>query len=174
MDLISEILKYVLPALVVFITVFVMMRSWTRNEENRRKKEFNMHLSDELIPVRLQAYERIVLLLERISPESLILRVSRNEYTAKQFQQELLANITSEFEHNIAQQTYVSTEAWEKVKAAKNQVITLVNETSTEVKPDAQGTTLGKLILERMTELNSPPSQAAIEFLKAEVRHLFF
>ena len=122
----------------------------------------------------LQAYERSILLLERISPDSLIMRVSRNDYTARQLQQELLSNITSEFEHNIAQQTYLSTEAWEKMKAAKNQIINLVNETASEVKPDAQGPTLGKLILERLTELKNPPSQVAIDFLKKEVRDLFF
>jgi len=162
------------PALIVFLTVLVMLRTWSRNEEQRRKSEFNMHLSDDMLPVRLQAYERSILLLERISPESMVMRFSRADYSARQLQQELLSNITSEFEHNIAQQTYVSTEAWEKMKAAKNQIINLINETSSEVKPDASGTTLGKLILERLTELNNPPSQVAIDFLKQEVKTLFF
>jgi hypothetical protein len=174
MEEILEIIKYTVPAFIVFLTVLIMLRSWSRNEEKKRKLEFNMHLSDDILPVRLQAYERSILLLERISPESLIMRVSRNDYSARQLQQELLGSITSEFEHNIAQQTYLSTEAWEKIKSAKNQVINLVNETAKEVKPDAAGTTLGKLILERFTEFNTPPSQAAIDFLKQEVRSLFF
>jgi hypothetical protein len=174
MDELLEILKYTVPALIVFLTVLVMLRSWSKNEDKRRKSEFNMHLSDDILPVRLQAYERSILLLERISPESMVMRISRNEYNARQFQQDLLGNITSEYEHNIAQQTYLSTEAWEKIKAAKNQIINLINETAKEVKPDAAGTTLGKLILERLTELNTPPSQAAIDFLKQEVKMLFF
>jgi len=174
MEVLLEIIKYTVPALIVFLTVLVMLRTWSRNEEQRRKSEFNMHLSDDMLPVRLQAYERSILLLERISPESMVMRFSRADYSARQLQQELLSNITSEFEHNIAQQTYVSTEAWEKMKAAKNQIINLINETSSEVKPDASGTTLGKLILERLTELNNPPSQVAIDFLKQEVKTLFF
>ena len=174
MEVLLEILKYTVPALIVFFTVLVMIRAWSRNEDLRRKKDFNMHLSDEILPVRLQAYERSILLLERISPESMIMRVSRNDYTARQLQQELLSNITSEFEHNIAQQTYLSTEAWDKMKATKNQIINLVNETAKEVKPDASGPTLGKLILERLTELNNPPSQVAIDYLKQEVKTLFF
>ncbi len=173
MEDLLEILKYTLPALVVFLSVWVMLRTWSQNENKRRKSEFNMHISDDILPVRLQAYERSILLLERISPDSMILRVSRNDYSAKQLQQELLSNITSEFEHNIAQQTYISTEAWEKVKAAKNQVINLINDTASEVKPDASGPTLGKLILERMTELKNPPSQVAIDYLKKEVKTLF-
>jgi hypothetical protein len=174
MEVILEILKYTVPALIVFLTVLVMLRSWSRNEDKRRKTEFNMHISDEILPVRLQAYERSILLLERISPQSMIMRVSRNDFSARQLQQELLSNITSEFEHNIAQQTYLSTEAWEKIQAAKNQVINLINETAKEVKPDASGPTLGKLILERLTELNNPPSQVAIDYLKQEVKTLFF
>jgi hypothetical protein len=174
MEVILEILKYTVPALIVFLTVLVMLRTWSRNEDKRRKTEFNMHISDEILPVRLQAYERSILLLERISPQSMIMRVSRTDFSARQLQQELLSNITSEFEHNIAQQTYLSTEAWEKIQAAKNQVINLVNETAKEVKPDASGPTLGKLILERLTELNNPPSQVAIDYLKQEVKTLFF
>ena len=101
------------------------------------------------------------------------MRLSRNDFTARQLLQELLTNVTSEFDHNIAQQTYMSTEAWEKMKAAKNQVINLINDTAKEVNPDAKGTTLGKLILERLTELKNPPSQVAIDFLKQEVKTLF-
>ena len=174
MEVILEILKYTVPALIVFLTVLVMLRTWSRNEDKRRKTEFNMHISDEILPVRLQAYERSILLLERISPQSMIMRVSRTDFSARQLQQELLSNITSEFEHNIAQQTYLSTEAWEKIQAAKNQVINMINETAKEVKPDASGPTLGKLILERLTELNNPPSQVAIDYLKQEVKTLFF
>ena len=174
MEVFLEILKYTVPALIVFFTVLIMLRTWSRNEEVKRKSEFNMHLSDEILPIRLQAYERCILLLERISPDSMVMRASRSDYTARQLQQELLSNITSEFEHNIAQQTYVSTEAWEKMKAAKNQIIHLINETASEVKPDAKGPTLGKLILERLTELNNPPSQVAIDYLKQEVKTLFF
>ncbi|MCK4879894.1 MAG: hypothetical protein KAS82_04505 [Bacteroidales bacterium] len=174
MEVILEILKYTVPALIVFFTVLVMLRTWSRNEDKRRKSEFNIHLTDDILPVRLQAYERSILLLERISPDSMIMRVSRTDYSARKLQQELLSNITSEFEHNIAQQTYLSREAWEKIKAAKNQIINLVNETAKEVKPDASGPTLGKLILERLAELNTPPSQVAIDYLKQEVKTLFF
>lgn len=174
MDTLLEILKYTIPSLLLIIALWLMLRTWSKNEDRRRKNDFNMHLSDEVLPVRLQAYERIILFLERISPESIILRISRPDQSARQLQQELLTGITSEFEHNMAQQTYVSTEAWDKVKAAKNQIIQLFNECAAEVKVDAKGTTLGKLILERLTELKNPPSQTAIDYLKQEVKSLFF
>jgi hypothetical protein len=174
MDALLEILKYTLPSVILLLTVWIMLRTWSRNEDQRRKNEFNMHLSDEILPVRLQAYERIVLLLERISPESILLRITRPDFSAFQLQKELLSGITSEFEHNLAQQTYVSTEAWEKVKSAKNQVIQLINECAGEVKADAKGSTLGKLILERLAELTNPPTKVAIDFLKQEVKSQLF
>ena len=96
MEALLEILKYTLPALVVFLTVLVMLRNWSKNEDKRRKNEFNMHLTDDILPVRLQAYERSILLLERVSPESMILRISRSDYSARQLHQELLTQITQD------------------------------------------------------------------------------
>ncbi|MEZ5069647.1 MAG: hypothetical protein R2751_01435 [Bacteroidales bacterium] len=173
MDTLLEIIKFTLPSLVVFLTVWILMRTWSRNEDKRRKLEFNKHLSDEILPVQMQAYERIILLLERISPDSLILRISRPDFSALQLQKELLMAIKQEFDHNLAQQMYVSSEAWDKVKHAKNQIIGLINSCMQELKPDAKGTILGKLLIERIAELQTPPSQTAIDFLKKEVRELF-
>ena len=132
-----------------------------------------MHIRDEILPVRLQAYERIILFLERISPESMILRVSKPEYSTRQFQAELLSTIRSEYEHNISQQTYISAEAWEKVRLVRNQVIKLINDCAAELKPESNGTTLGKLILEQVAELKNTPTQAAIDLLKKEVNEIF-
>jgi hypothetical protein len=168
-----EILKYTIPALIVFLTTWVLIRSWAKNEDKKRKHEFNIHIKDEILPIRLQAYERFILYLERIAPESLVMRTSSADYTTRQFQTELMSAIRTEFEHNLAQQTYISTEAWEKVRVARNQTIKLINEAAAELKPDASGTTLGKLVLEQVMELKNPPSQIAIDYLKREVNTLF-
>lgn len=173
MELLLDILKYTIPAVIVFLTTWIMIRTWSRNEEKKRQSEFNMHINDDILPVRLQAYERIVLLLERISPDSMILRISSPDFSSRQLLSELHSSIKSEYDHNLAQQVYVSTDAWEKVKMAKNQITNLINDTAAEVKPDAPGPTLGKLILERLTELKNPPSQVAIDYLKQEVKTLF-
>ena len=67
MDTLLEILKYTIPALIVMFTTWMLLRSWAKNEKDRRKHDFNMHIQDEVLPIRLQAYERIILFLERIS-----------------------------------------------------------------------------------------------------------
>ena len=173
MTVLLEILKYTIPALIVFFTVFFFLRTWSKQEDKRRNHEFNMHLKDDILPVRLQAYERVILFLERIAPESILLRLNRTGMTSSQLKTDLQNTIRQEYEHNLAQQTYISTEAWDKVQIAKNQILKLINESAGELKDDASGSTLGKLVLEKVMELKTPPSQVAIGFLKKEVQDLF-
>jgi hypothetical protein len=132
-----------------------------------------MHLKDDLLPVRLQAYERIILFIERIAPESILMRLNRKGMTAAQLQSELQNTIRHEYEHNLSQQTYISTEAWQKVQTAKNQILAIINESGAELQEGASGATLGKLILEKVMELKTPPSQVAVDYLKKEVNDLF-
>ncbi len=173
MVVLLEILKYTIPALIVFFTVIFFLKTWSKQEDKRRNHEFNMHLKDDLLPVRLQAYERVILFLERIAPESILLRLNRTGMTSSQLHTDLQSTIRQEYEHNLAQQTYISTEAWDKVQIAKNHILKLINESAGELKDDASGSTLGKLVLEKVMELKTPPSQVAIGFLKKEVQDLF-
>jgi hypothetical protein len=173
MEILLEILKYTIPALILFFMVFFFLRTWSKQEDKRRKHEFNMHLKDDILPVRLQAYERIILFLERIAPESILMRIKRQGMTAAQLQAELQNTIRHEYEHNLSQQTYVSSESWKMVQMARNHVIKLINDSAGELKEDASGASLGKLILEKVMELKTPPSQVAIDFLKKEVQELF-
>lgn len=173
MEVLLEILKYTIPALIVFLTVYFLLKTWSKQEDRRRKHDFNMQLKDDILPVRLQAYERVILFLERIAPESILLRLNRNGMTSSQLQTELQNTIRQEYEHNLAQQTYISNEAWDKVQIAKNQILKLINEGASELKEEASGTTLGKIVLEKVMELKTPPSQVAVSFLKKEVQDLF-
>lgn len=173
MEILLEILKYTIPSLVLFFTVYFFLRTWSKQEEKRRKHEFNMHLKDDILPVRLQAYERIILFLERIAPESILMRIKRQGMTSAQLQAELQNTIRHEYEHNLSQQTYVSSDAWKMVQMARNHILKIVNDSAAELKEGASGATLGKLILEKVMELKTPPSQVAIDFLKKEVQDLF-
>jgi hypothetical protein len=93
--------------------------------------------------------------------------------TAVQLQTELQNSIRHEYEHNLSQQTYVSAEAWQKVQLARNQILKIVNDSASELKEGASAATLGKLVLEKVMELKTPPSQVAVDFLKKEVNTLF-
>src|SRR5664279_4852548 len=118
-----EILKYVLPALIVFMTTWLMMASFAEREKERNKMEIATKNQKLLTPIRLQSYERVVLFLERINPESLIIRISRQGMTCRQLQNEMISSIRAEYEHNLSQQVYISSQSWELVKSARSNLI---------------------------------------------------
>ena len=111
-----EILKYVLPSLVVLAAAYYLLKLFLDNEQNKRLSDIKMAGYKIITPIRLQAYERLVLFIERISPESLVMRVHKPELSAMQMQTNLIQTIREEFEHNLSQQVYVSSQAWELVR----------------------------------------------------------
>jgi len=173
MSTILEILKYTLPALIVFITAWLIIKQMIRNDQNRRNYEIVTKNQQHITPIRLQAYERMALLLERMSPESLIMRVSSQTMTAKQMQTELLNTIRAEFDHNVSQQIYISPQAWELIKNAKTTVTQLINNAASRVKPDSSAMILSKLILEDLITLDKSPVALALDYLKKEIRQLY-
>ncbi len=173
MNQILEIIKYTLPAFIVFLTAYLLIRIFLRNEDKRRSFEITMSQKDNTLPLRLQAYERLILYLERISPDSLVMRMNRSNLSVAQFQNELVTSVRTEFEHNLAQQTYISSQSWEKVKSARNSIIKLISESAVGLNPQSAGINLGKKILENAMELQNSPTLEAIEFLKKEVREIF-
>jgi hypothetical protein len=173
MDIALEILKYTLPALIVFLTAFVLIREFVRREEQSIFREISGADRKTVLPIRLQAYERLALLLERISPESLIMRVNQPGMSAKQLHAELLSSIRAEYEHNLSQQVYISNQAWELIRKARANVIGLINAAVDQVKDDATSITLSQKVFEQVVQLKAPPVQEAIDFLKEEVRELY-
>ena len=173
MELALELLKYTLPALIVFLTAFVLIRGFIKSDEQRRESELTESTQKTVLPLRLQAYERMALLLERISPESLVMRVNKPGMNARQLHGELLSSIRAEYEHNLSQQVYISTEAWEKIRTARSNVINLVNAANDQVKEDATAITLSQKIFEQVLQLKSPPIQEALDYLKEEIRELY-
>jgi len=168
-----EILKYTLPSLIVFFTAYFLVKSFIINDQRIRKSELITENQKIITPIRLQAYERVTLFLERISPESLIIRVNQPGMTSKQLQSGLLSNIRDEFEHNLSQQIYMTHQAWEIIKSAKGNIIKLINTASDKVKPNAPALDLSKTIIEIMMEINKSPTNIAIEFLKKEIDEFF-
>ncbi len=168
-----EILKYTLPSLIVFLAAYYVLRSMVRAQEDQRKMELVLENQRLITPVRLQAYERLVLFLERISPESLVMRLNRPGITVQQLHQEMLTTIRNEYEHNLSQQLYVSVAAWEVVRNARGQILKLINTTYEEFKPDAPAIDFSKRLFEKLVDIEKVPTQTAIDYLKNEVSRLF-
>lgn len=164
-----EILKIVLPALIVFITAYLLFRDMLENEKRRRDFEFRILHAKEMTPVKLQAYERLTLFLERISPESMLVRHSPQDLTAMQYHKILLTTIRQEYEHNLSQQIYISPILWETIRGAKEKLVTLINRSAEEVDPKGAGYELSKKIFTNYMELNPTIVAHALSDLKKEV-----
>lgn len=164
-----EILKITLPALVVFITAYFLIRDMLENERRRREFEFRVQHAKEMTPIKLQAYERLTLFLERISPESMLIRHSPQDLTAMKYHKILLTTIRQEYEHNLSQQIYISPMLWENIRGAKEQLVTLINRSAEEVDPKGPGYELSKKIFANYMEVHPAPVALALSDIKKEV-----
>jgi hypothetical protein len=169
MDLFMDIITITIPALLVMLTAWLVMRYQLKNDQDKRKQEMILQNSRTVTPIKLQAYERIVLFLERISLESMLVRINSPGMSAAQLHSSLLTTIRSEFEHNLSQQIYMSPQAWEVVKNARSNMIKIINTEIEQMPKKATGMEFSKRLLETVMELDKEPTRTAIEFIKAEV-----
>lgn len=173
LNMVTNLLSIVLPSLFVFLAGYAAVYSLLKNDAERRRNEIAMANQKVTTPIRLQAYERLVLYLERISPESLVVRVNQPGLNVKRLQSAMLSAIRAEWEHNLSQQLYVSKESWSLVRNAKGNVLKLISVCADKVDPEDDGVLLAQKILEVLVELDEHPTTAAIDFMKKEVAELF-
>lgn len=167
-----EILKYTIPGVLVIVATYIIIGKFFSNEEDKREHEIRRANQKVAFPTRLRAYERLILFLERTSPENLIPRVLKSNITIIELQGLLIKNIREEFEHNLSQQIYVSDETWSLVVTVKENLVKLVNVGAANTKPTDRAIELSKLILEMHSTAEVTPTETAIEHIKKEVRTL--
>ena len=168
MDIILNALQYAIPSIIVLLTSYFIVKSFIDKEYQKQRHDLHMNNQKLITPIRLQAYERMMMLLERISPGALIPRVQSAGLTAKQLQTLLVRNVRTEFEHNLSQQIYISNESWELVKIAKENLIKLVNVAAVHLKDNASAMDLSKLILDMYMKGDNLPIPIALDKLKTE------
>ncbi|MCX6305338.1 MAG: hypothetical protein NT040_10240 [Bacteroidetes bacterium] len=126
-----------------------------------------------ILPLRLQAYERFVLFLERIQPSNLVLRLNSADLTALQLQSLLVRTIREEFEYNLSQQLYVSENSWELIKNAKEETIAMINNATSGLPEEAHSADLVKSVFETAISRGKLPVETALEEIKRELQRLF-
>ncbi|MFH1004367.1 MAG: hypothetical protein V1781_02560 [Bacteroidota bacterium] len=176
MHIAVQILLLIFPSLIILGITYLMMNNFVdvmknffHEEGKRRKDTMKVSNHEYIIPLRLQAYERMVLFLERISPTSLVMRIHQNEFNSHILHVELIKSIRTEYEHNLSQQIYMSVGAWEIIKTAKEEVIKLINLTADKVGHNVTGMELGQSIIEITSHIKKIPTEVAIEYLKKEI-----
>ncbi len=168
-----ELAKIALPALLVGAVAVYFVKAFINKDQQLRILEAKITTKKETVLLRLQAYERLILLLERIHPGAVISRLSLEGLSAKQLQMLLTANIQTEFEHNLSQQLYISSEAWNLVSSAKNELVKFINLFAAQQSSELSAAQFSQLLLDIIAKMEQPlPTQTALEFLKAEAREL--
>ena len=162
---------YLLPAIVVGLVSYFFFKGHTANEEGRRRFLIQKEAQKNIIPVRLQAYERLTLFLERIDPKKILLRVKPFSKDLQEYETLLIQNIDNEYEHNLVQQIYVTPECWNLINAAKNATIQVIRQASMNEKVDDSDKLRAFLLNHFMDEVT--PSHKALMFVKKEVSELF-
>jgi len=173
MDALLEILKIILPATAVLYAMYLTINAFLNKDFEKRLLEIKLKQTEQILPIRLQAYERVCMLLERISPNNLIIRVNENEFNSGFFHQKLLFEIREEFNHNLSQQVYISEEAWQLVKGAVQEINKVINTAAQQVDPESSSIELAKAVFEIMMAQEQDPIQAALLPVKAEIQKLF-
>lgn len=171
MNTVAIILVSVLPSMIVAVAAFFIVKYFIENDQKKKVLELKFQSKSITTPVRLQAYERMALFLERIEPNQLLFRVNNPELTAAQMQAVLLSTIRSEYEHNMSQQIYISPEVWESIKRAKENVVNAINIAAGKLSPEAMAIDLDSAIFQ-ITAAESPVA-AAMNSLKKEIQTLY-
>lgn len=169
-DRILDLLSYTIPSMVTGIVAYYFFVNHTKNEERKMKFEILKENQKLGLPIKLQAYERMTLFLERINPSNLLLRVSSVNNDKNAYAASIINTIEQEYEHNIAQQIYISEKCWSVIIASKNATIQLIkkNEIDESVKTAQE---LREAILKKT--LNTPsPSSTSLAFIKNEVKNI--
>lgn len=170
-DKIIEVAAYTLPSLITGAVAYHFFNMHTRNEEGRRRYLIHKEAQKNALPLRLQAYERLTLFLERINPAKLLIRITPQSSNKHDYEDYLVSQIEVEYEHNLAQQIYVSSESWDIITTAKNATIQMVRKTTADPAV-ATAQDLRETILKGLFDKQTP-SSVGIAHLKNEVSGLW-
>jgi hypothetical protein len=170
-----EMVKYILPSMVMLGGVYLITANFIDNENKKREFELRKQLLNEnrkaLLPIRMNAYERLLIFLERMNPTSAIHRERTHNMSARDLQFAITNNIREEYEHNLSQQLYVSNEAWTSIINAKEEMVKLYNLVGNNLPDNAGSLEYSKAILDYILSSEKKlPCEYSIDFLKEDIK----
>jgi hypothetical protein len=162
-----EILAYTLPSLITGGVAYYLFTAYFKDQQNTRRWLLQKENQKDALPLRLQAYERMALFLERINPTKLLIRITPLSSDKNDYENLVIAQIEQEFDHNLTQQIYLSDECWTIIITAKNATIQTIRKTAMSERVDSADK-LREVILSDLME-KATPSSAALSYLKNEL-----
>lgn len=169
--LLIDIIAYTIPALITGLVAYSLFNAHFKDQQNTRRWLIQKENQKTALPLRLQAYERLTLLMERINPSQLVGRINPISNDKNDYQNYIIAQIEQELEHNLTQQIYVSERCWAIVLTAKNATIQMIRLAAKNEKV-TDANSLREVIITDLLE-KTAPSSAALSFIKNEVNELF-
>lgn len=168
-----DILKYTIAGIGVVYIAFYLFKPYLDRAESLQMLDYKKNISTQTLPLKLQAYERIVLFIERINPANMLIRLNGPDYSAAELHSLVVAEIRNEFQHNISQQIYVSHTAWDVVKRLKDDTLSITNNAVKALPENATGLELSKTILAHLSQLNDNPYDMGTALIKKDLEQLF-
>jgi hypothetical protein len=168
---ILDLFLFAIPSLITGFIAYYFFKEHTKNEDGRRRFLLKKDMQINAMPLRLQAYERMALFLERITPSKLLIRIPPISSNKDDYESLLIQSIEQEFEHNLSQQIYVSDKCWSIITTAKNATIQIIRKVSLLEKTNTANKLREVVLMEMMERLS--PSDAALSFIKDEVSDLW-
>jgi hypothetical protein len=173
MEQLGVFISIVFPSAAVLVGMYLTVKTFLTKDFEKKLVEMKIKNNEVVMPLRIQAYERIALLLERIAPNNIVVMVNQPGMNVAVLQHTLLNQIKEEFGHNMAQQVYISDEVWAFVKSAIHDVSLIVNESAQGLDVEAPSVELAKVIFSKYAALPFDPVANALTQVKAEIRQLF-
>lgn len=185
-EYLQELSYTVIPVIVFMLGLAFIYREYLNNKASLLEKELTLlkasrsggkvststSSSGASEQLRIQAYERLVLFLERIAPDALIMRLHQSGMSADGLKNDLTKAIREEFEHNLTQQVFVSEQVWALVVHAREETIQLINIAHKKMQPNSSGLEMSKLIFSILSEVGKKPNETALRTLLKEARQL--
>jgi hypothetical protein len=173
MDILLQIALIIFPAGAVLLTTIFFLRKEAAKDVQDMRAELKKQRQEYFLPSRVEAYQRAVLLMERIHPNSLVMRLHNPGLPAKALQADFLKAIREEYDHNVAQQLFISLQGWQMVKNSKEETIKIINIAGNQMLASSNGMDLSAKIFEIVAEVGQLPTEITVEYLKKELQELF-
>jgi hypothetical protein len=173
MELWISLLLMIFFGLTILALVYFFLKRQEDQELVKLQLELRKGRQEFFLPSRLEAYQRAILLMERIHPNSLVMRAHQGNVSALAQQSILLKTIRDEFDHNVAQQLFISETGWKMMRDSKEESIRLINLAASQMGENASSLDLSAKIMEMLAQLEVMPSEVAVAFLKQEFQALF-
>jgi hypothetical protein len=168
-----DIVKYTIAGLGIVWIAFYLVKPYLDRDEKIQMLEFKKAISNQTLPLRLQAYERLVLFIERVNPANMLIRLNGPAYNAHELYSLVVEEIRNEFQHNITQQIYVSARAWSVIKRVKEDTLGIVNNAIRTLPENATGLDLSKTVLGHLSQLEDNPYEIGASLLRKDLEDLF-